>query len=190
MRAKRNAVPSSMRKSVAAKIAGALMRTRLLRRDQRIAVYTAFDGEIDLMPVIRHARRERALLYAPRIVDMRTRSMEFVEFPRHAGMFEQFKGDRRSILWPTGCFRRTIEPRRLDIVLVPLVAFDMHGWRLGFGAGFYDRKFHFLRRGRRRKPTLIGIAYDFQRVPRQHRESWDVLLDGVVTESGFHRCRP
>jgi 5-formyltetrahydrofolate cyclo-ligase len=76
------------------------------------------------------------------------------------------------------------------VVLLPLVAFDMHGWRLGFGAGFYDRKLSFLRRKFCRKPLLIGVGYEFQRVPPQTPGAWDVLLDAVVTERGFQRCRP
>lgn len=190
MRAKRNALPLATRRFVSLKIAATLKRLQLMRRDRRIAVYTAFDGEIDLTPVMRSAQRSRCVLYAPRIVDMRNRKMEFVELPSHIATLSPFRRNRNSFREPVSRLRRIIDPRRLDMVLVPLVAFDMHGWRMGFGAGFYDRKFHFLRRGAARKPSLIGIAYDFQRVERQQPAPWDVLLDAVVTESGFHRCRP
>jgi 5-formyltetrahydrofolate cyclo-ligase len=72
---------------------------------------------------------------------------------------------------------------------MPVVAFDAHGWRLGFGAGFYDRKFGFLRHGFRRKPVLVGVGYEFQRLACQNPRPWDVLLDYVLTERGLQRCR-
>ena len=80
--------------------------------------------------------------------------------------------------------RASLIPARLfDVVLLPLVAVDAHGWRLGSGAGYYDRYFKHLRSGRRwRKPRLIGVGYDFQRVPRLDAAPWDVPLDAVITD--------
>lgn len=84
--------------------------------------------------------------------------------------------------------------RRLDVILLPLVAVDARGWRLGSGAGFYDRSLAHLRYGRRwRRPRLIGVAYEFQRVAQLEPQPWDVPLDAVVTERGFYptaRLRP
>jgi len=73
----------------------------------------------------------------------------------------------------------------LSTVLVPLVAFDLEGNRLGMGGGFYDRLFD--RKRVKRKPRLIGIAYEFQRVSHLPTESWDIPLDGVITEKSFYR---
>ena len=76
----------------------------------------------------------------------------------------------------------------LDLVLVPLVAFDEAGNRLGMGGGFYDRTFRYLRhRTCWRRPHLVGIAYDAQRVPAIDARRWDVPLDAVVTETALHR---
>jgi 5-formyltetrahydrofolate cyclo-ligase len=47
----------------------------------------------------------------------------------------------------------------------------------------------FLRHGFRTKPILIGVGYEFQRLPRQSVSPWDVLLDFVVTERGVQRCK-
>ncbi len=77
---------------------------------------------------------------------------------------------------------------RLDLVLVPLVAFDGNGNRLGMGAGYYDRTFHFLRHRRHwLKPRLVGLAFDMQRVADLQPAAWDVPLNAVVTETGLTR---
>lgn len=73
-----------------------------------------------------------------------------------------------------------------DVILVPLLAFDSRGHRLGYGGGFYDRT---LARLRALKPIVaVGIAYDEQRVDAVPCESYDQRLDWVLTPSGPHHC--
>jgi len=74
---------------------------------------------------------------------------------------------------------RAVAPESLDLVLVPGVAFDLRGRRLGFGAGFYDRLLTQLPRD---IPT-VGLAFDFQVIPRLPSQPHDVMLDAIVTES-------
>lgn len=77
-----------------------------------------------------------------------------------------------------------VEP---DVVLLPLLAFDARGNRLGYGGGFYDRT---LARLRASKPVLaVGLAYDEQRVDAVPVESYDQRLDWVLTPSGPQRCQ-
>jgi 5-formyltetrahydrofolate cyclo-ligase len=72
-----------------------------------------------------------------------------------------------------------VEP---DVVLVPLLAFDARGYRLGYGGGYYDRT---LAKLRAKKPvTAIGIAYDEQKVDAVPFDSYDQRLDWVLTPSG------
>ena len=69
----------------------------------------------------------------------------------------------------------------LDYLLVPLVAFDRQGNRIGMGGGYYDRALAGLHRSARR-PLIIGVGYGFQAVKAIQPEPWDIPLDGVVTE--------
>jgi putative effector of murein hydrolase len=86
-----------------------------------------------------------------------------------------------------GVLGATIGPRWLDLVLVPLVGFDPRGHRLGMGAGLYDRHFAFLRhRHAWRRPLLVGVAFDAQKVERLADSEHDVQLHGVVTERGVY----
>jgi 5-formyltetrahydrofolate cyclo-ligase len=83
--------------------------------------------------------------------------------------------------------------RWMNIILLPLVAFDRRGNRLGNGAGFYDRALAFRARRRHwRGPLLLGLAFSAQAVDHIDREPHDVPLDGVITENGpmlFARSR-
>ena len=79
-----------------------------------------------------------------------------------------------------------LPPQELHVVLVPLVAFDDAGNRLGMGAGYYDRSFAF-RRAAPAPPYLVGVGYEFQRVPALAAQPWDVPLDAVLTERGLQR---
>ena len=78
-----------------------------------------------------------------------------------------------------------VNPRDLDLVLVPLVAVDLNGNRIGHGAGFYDKTFSFLKL--ETGPQLIGLAHEFQILPSIDPEPWDVPLNLLVTENEVYR---
>lgn len=74
---------------------------------------------------------------------------------------------------------------RPEVVIVPMVAFDARGYRLGYGGGFYDRTLQTLRAG----PGVIaiGLAFSAQEVSGLTVEATDQRLDAVVTEAGLRR---
>ena len=72
----------------------------------------------------------------------------------------------------------------LDLVVVPGVAFDVEGFRLGYGKGFYDREL----KGIGGQATLIGLCFEFQLVPSLPAETHDIQMDLVVTERRILRC--
>ena len=74
-------------------------------------------------------------------------------------------------------------------MVVPLVAFDARGQRLGMGGGWYDRSFAF-RRAHAAPPYLAGAAFSLQRVEAIAAEPWDVPLDAVCTESETFLVNP
>jgi len=76
------------------------------------------------------------------------------------------------------------EPVRPIILLLPLVAWDASGTRLGRGGGFYDR----LCAGAYADEPRVGLAYEFQRVATLPRDPWDVRLHYVITERRVVRC--
>lgn len=80
--------------------------------------------------------------------------------------------------------------RQLDLLLMPLVGFDTAGHRLGMGGGFYDATLAYMRQRRHwRKPRLIGVAFECQRVTALPHDPWDMPLDAVLTEKRLYRFR-
>jgi 5-formyltetrahydrofolate cyclo-ligase len=75
-----------------------------------------------------------------------------------------------------------VEPHRVDLILVPAVACDVKGYRLGYGGGFYDRM---LAQPMWANKLTIGIVFEYARLPQVPREAWDKKMDGVCTESGL-----
>ena len=180
MRMARRQLDPGARRAAAARAAEQLARLGLPRPHSRVAVYVPMDGEIDPAPIAALARRRACELYVPVITRFSALHMRFA--PLTAG--RSLRPNRWGIHEPEGI---GINGRWLDLVLVPCVAFDSRGARLGMGVGFYDRHFSFLlRRGAWRRPRLIGLAYDFQQVSRLPQESWDVPLWGVVSDSSVH----
>jgi 5,10-methenyltetrahydrofolate synthetase len=70
-----------------------------------------------------------------------------------------------------------------DAVLLPMNGWDSGGYRLGYGAGFFDRTLASLPK----KPAVIGVSYELARMDTIHPQSWDIPVDWVVTERGVYR---
>ena len=79
---------------------------------------------------------------------------------------------------------KPVDPFEIDCFVVPGLAFDRFGFRLGFGKGYYDRLFEVVKS----KIPRIGLAFSWQLVERLPREHWDVQMHRVVTEKKVVRC--
>ena len=170
-----------------AAIAQQLVNHPMFRAAQHIACYLPNDGEVDLVPLITQVWAMGKTVYLPVLSAIHRNHLHFL--PYAPG--DTLAVNRFGIPEPLLRSRRVIRITRLDLVLTPLVGFDVHGNRLGMGGGFYDRTFDFLRRRQMwRKPHLLGVAFELQRCPEGlPHQPWDVPLDGVVTESAVHRVR-
>ncbi len=150
--------------------------------DARVAGYWAVNGELALNLVIPPllARGQQFLL--PLLGA--ERQLRFA--PWSAG--DAVEPNRHGIPEPVHA-SAPLAPFQLDLVLVPLLAFDRRGQRLGYGGGYYDRSFAFLNeQARPTEPLLVGIAYDFQEVDAIEPARWDVPLDFVATDRELIDC--
>lgn len=153
--------------------------------DRRIAGYWASGGELPLNLAIAPLEERGQQFLLPVIGE--DRLLRFV--PWYAG--EPVQPNRYGIPEPVGHAGDLVAPQDLDLVLVPLLGFDRHGHRLGFGGGYYDRSFAFLnRQPRPHAPLLVGVGYAFQELDTIAPEPWDVPLDCIVTDQALIDCRP
>ncbi|MBT5713749.1 5-formyltetrahydrofolate cyclo-ligase, partial [Candidatus Poribacteria bacterium] len=93
--------------------------------------------------------------------------------------------DVRPGLWGIPTPRKrcaVVDGSDVDIVLVPMVAFDDEGWRIGHGGGYYDR---FLSANPR--AYRLGVAFELQRVDACFPQGWDERLHALVSEEGVRR---
>jgi len=177
MRATRSAMPPLERLRASAAVAALLRGTALVRHGDHVALYWAVQGELPLLDIVHVLTSLQCQLYLPVVGD--EQRLRFA--PWQHGM--PMQPNRYGIPEPVVAPDTLRDGMSLDVVLVPLVAFDRLGNRLGSGAGFYDRSFAALAAAARpARPRLVGIGYSVQEVPVLPAQSWDVRLDHVLTE--------
>lgn len=142
-----------------------------------IAGYVAMPEEVALQGFFKHAWLKDQSIYVPVVSDS---EMHFYPYMPDTPLSVNTFGIKEPVLENS----EPVSPNRLEAVLVPLVAFDATGTRLGMGGGFYDRYFGVLEPDAR--PLLIGVAFAVQQSAKHlPTEPWDVKLDAVVTEHDF-----
>lgn len=182
MRARRAALAPTERISAADGLAEQLVQLAEWHVDQRIAGYWAVNGEMLLHRAAAACERRRAQWYLPRLDGDTLRFAPWT-------VGDPLSPNGFGIPEPAVPLAQCVAPESLELVLVPLVAFDRRGGRLGAGAGFYDRAFAFLNAGERpREPLLVGVGFAFQEVEAIAPAPWDVRLDFVCTERELIDC--
>lgn len=89
------------------------------------------------------------------------------------------------ILTPKKEYQRILSPNIVDLVLVPGVAFDVEGYRVGYGGGYYDRFFSSLKKD----VIKIGLCYDLQILSQVHRDPYDIPVDLIISENRLIYCK-
>ena len=152
-----------------------VVRSREFRSSKTIACYLPMGDEVDTLKIFDRSWRANKRIFAP--VLQKRGKMSFREIRPESTLGRNCYG-----VWEpsTGT---TIEPRHLDLVIAPTVAFDEDNNRIGMGGGYFDRCFSFLRH---RKywlhPKLIGVAFACQEVEKITPNVWDIRLYSVITD--------
>ncbi|WP_187306300.1 5-formyltetrahydrofolate cyclo-ligase [Buchnera aphidicola] len=145
---------------------------------KNIALFIPFDGELDTYPLILRLWLNNYKTFVPVIKSRRNKKMIFVRFSCNSILYR----NKYNILEPFYESKDIISDLYLDIIIVPLVAFDQKGSRLGMGGGFYD---FFLMNWCKKKFFIMGLAYDFQYIRNIPTKSWDVPLPIVLTPNNI-----
>ncbi len=146
-----------------------------IEQGDTIAGYWPIGEEIDIRPLL--------LLLAERGYDLLLPSVEERAAPL---TFRAWRPGDDLVAGPLGTRQpATGQPEATpDLMLVPMLAFDADGYRLGYGGGYYDRTIARLRPGGAR---AAGLAYEAQRIDHVPRDEKDMRLDWTITEQSAHR---
>jgi 5-formyltetrahydrofolate cyclo-ligase len=171
----RRALPAEARERAAAAIAEHVRSLSEYARAPRVAAYAALPDEVPCDALVREVLASGRVLLLPRLAG---EVLQFVAVSDLAAL----RAGRFGVAEPSATDRG--EPLAADdLVLVPGVAFDARGGRLGRGSGFYDRS---LPRGAG-APVVFGVAFACQLVEAVPMAPHDRRVDGVVTERGVLR---
>jgi len=173
----RNQVDPGLAETASQGVWNILSRIAEFQKARGIGAFASTTGEINTYSILEGVLSSGKKLYLPRVAADKT------HFDYYAvSDFTKLSTGAFGILEPTGSHPAPWE--EIDIALVPGLAFDLRGHRLGFGKGYYDRVLPLLK-----KTTLtVGLGYSFQVVERIPDEAHDIPLKALLTEKNFHLC--
>ena len=178
LRAKRRALSVKQQRVCADQLATILCKERFFLRAKRIGIYLANDGEIDPGAILATALKAGKSCFLPILHPLKKNSLYFGQYDPTTQMVP----NRFGIPEPKFNSAQIAPPWSLDIILMPLVAFDREGNRMGMGGGYYDRTLAFMAESNRLKPKLIGLAHGCQEVDNISQQSWDIPLHLIATD--------
>ena len=181
-RKQRNQLSSNQQSGHAAGVANQTCRLPEFHNSRRIACYLANDGEINPQYIIEAAWQARKQVYLP-VLSPFQHKLYFAPYAEHSRLETNRFGIPEPVCKPS----KWITPWQLNLMLLPLVAFDDSGNRLGMGGGFYDRSLAYLRNRNHHRPRLIGLAHELQRTKSLKTNSWDIPLHMIATEERIIR---
>ncbi len=178
---KRNQLTPDEVDRLSASIMSRFLALEFYQKAKNIMLYLDFRNEVKTGPLIAQMLNEKKQVLIP-VINPSDYSMVVSElkdpqndlFPGKFGLMEPNKDTLRAV-----------DPKTIDLVLVPGLVFDKNGYRIGFGAGYYDR---FLPKLGPHVP-LISLAYELQVVDVVPKETYDVPVHMIITEKRIMQCQ-
>jgi 5-formyltetrahydrofolate cyclo-ligase len=170
--AARRVLDEDVRRVLSLSIGERVVRLDAYRRAAVIHTYIgALDGEVETRDLVARALRSGKRVLCPR-AERAPRRLEHYEIRS----LDDLERTALGLSEPDPVRATRADPAEAGVVIVPGIAFDRAGWRIGYGAGFYDR---FLATC---EAATVGLAYSFQVRDALPHEAHDVAVDVVVTE--------
>jgi 5-formyltetrahydrofolate cyclo-ligase len=173
--ARRRAMDAELVDQLSERIQAHILGSLAFTRARVIAAYAAFDNEVSLESLFRKALKQGKKAALPRI-GQREGEMNF----HLVKGLNEMQPNRFGIMEPVET-TEIVKPRNIDLILVPGVAYDPEGWRLGMGGGYYDRALTNIRPD----AQSMGVGYSMQVLESLPHEPLDQRVKVIVTEKGF-----
>ncbi|MBQ2381939.1 MAG: 5-formyltetrahydrofolate cyclo-ligase [Succinivibrio sp.] len=157
-----------------------IVQMDVFKRTINVASYISLSGELCTKDMNEYFMT-RHHLCLPYMVTGQKGKMDFYSFKKGDVLVE----NRFHILEPKNQQENLVSEDEIDVIIVPLVAFDNKGNRMGMGGGYYDRMLKKVRKD----CLVIGVAYEFQLVDDLIVEEWDMPMDIVITEKNYYEFK-
>ncbi len=157
-----------------------LLSTDIYKNANMIMAYIDFRNEVQTEKIIKTAIADGKRIVIP-ISVVETRQLILSELINYD---TELESGAYGILEPKAEYIRETDAKLVDLVLIPGVAFDERGFRVGYGAGYYDRFLETVRPD----TSKIALAFELQMVEYAFEDSHDVPVDMIVTEDRIIKC--
>lgn len=179
LRQQRRAVTPNQQQQAQQDVLQRLIRLPKFKYAKKVGVYLDAFGEIHTQRIIEYCFVQGKQVYLPMICNMNQR-LVWVQISLQQYRTQRFAHHRLGMQEPRTSRGKHIS--HLDMVLMPLLACDTHGTRIGMGGGYYDRTLA----SAPQRPYRLGIAHDFQLIHANlPRENWDQPVDALLTPECF-----
>ena len=145
-----------------------------------IMTYVSFRNEVDTEQLIRRALKMGTRIFIPKM----SREIKEITVCELKDFDTELVCNHLGIKEPKTEFFREIEKDHIDLIIVPGVAFDSCGCRIGFGGGYYDKFILAMRK----KVPLVALAFEFQVLDKLPEETHDQKVDLILTEKRIIHC--
>lgn len=171
----RASLSSEHKNNCSVRVAKFLVEWEFYHKANTILCYSAIQNELSCDKIIETAWNDKKKVCLPKVMDQNR--IEIYEI----NVWNDLEKGAYGILEPIPHAKRKVNPLNIQLVLVPGIAFDVSGYRLGYGGGYYDRFFATY-------PDLIKVGLTYERffVSTVYPEPHDQPVDYLVTEDGFY----
>ena len=176
---KRNDLSSKIKKEYDELILKKLIESDIYNKSKKIFTYVSFSSEIDTIKFIKYALNDNKEVYVPK-TDKTKKEMVAIRI----NSLENMDVDNWGILEPKSVDKNKIG-KNFDLILIPGLAFDRKGNRIGYGGGYYDKYLSQIKE----ENNKIVLAYDFQVVDSIKNEAHDIKVNYIITNNKFIKIK-
>lgn len=152
-----------------------IINSEIYKKSKKIFTYISFGSEVDTIKLINYSFSNNKEVYVPKI-NKQTKDMIALKIHN----FNNMSVDKWGIIEPKSVDKSNMGTD-FDLIIMPGIAFDKQGNRIGYGGGYYDKYISKLNNA----SNLLALAYDFQIIQDIESESHDIKVDFILTNKGF-----